>query len=153
MTAEERGMTVRFTSFDEVCVFLDRLDASVVSPGAWSQGQAFYHLAASIEGTTDGDDGPFDRVARLASTPQRLFVMKKGLPRGVSIPEEVRSRVDPPADVDRAEQLERLRRAMEGFDAGTGTPMPHPALGPLTRDEWRRFHLRHCEHHLDGFAG
>ena len=38
------------------------------------------------------------------------------------------------------------------FESRTG-PLPvHPALGPLTRDEWVRFHLRHCELHLGHLA-
>lgn len=33
--------------------------------------------------------------------------------------------------------------------AAFAEPLPaHPHLGPMTRDEWGRFHCLHCAHHL-----
>jgi hypothetical protein len=78
----------------------------------------------------------------------RLYVLRAGLPKGVAIPAAVREQVNPPPNVDEAQQLARLQRAIDALEAATGDLPPHPVFGPLTRDEWRRFHLRHCELHL-----
>jgi hypothetical protein len=141
--------TLRFASFAELHAFLSRLaGASIATSGDWAAGQIYYHLAASFEATCEPGVGPGARSGRLSKLPQRLFVLLFGFPRGVPIPAPLRDRLSPPDGLDEAEQLARLQKALDAFDASTHTPPPHPVLGPLTRREWRRLHLRHCEHHL-----
>ena len=53
--------------------------------------------------------------------------------------------------LDAATEAEALREAIGRFASTTGPFPAHPVLGPLTKEEWTRFHCLHCAHHL-GFA-
>ena len=86
-------------------------------------------------------DAVWDRIA--AVDPGIPLILQPVTPFG-----PVRERVEPPADADAVEQLARLRRAVDALDAYDGPLPEHPLLGPFTRDDWRKFHLRHCELHL-----
>lgn len=48
-----------------------------------------------------------------------------------------------------------LRATMEEFrdtlESGSKQPKPHPIFGPLTLDEWARFHVLHFKHHMTQF--
>jgi hypothetical protein len=140
---------VRLTSLSGLRSYLARLgEASVTTCGAWTAGQIYCHLAAGFEVTCEP---PADRAPwhmRFSKLPQRFYVLNFGFPRGVPIPAELRERLDPPPDVDRGEQLARLQRAVEAFDAKTADFPAHPVLGPFSRRQWCRLHLRHCELHL-----
>jgi hypothetical protein len=137
------------TSLDALRGHLDRLAAETLSPaGGWQVGQIFYHLAASFEASCTPSPSSGSQWARLRKLPLRLYVRCFGLPRGASIPAEVRARVEPLPEVDEAEQLARLRRAIDAFEAKRDAFPAHPLFGPLSRAGWRRFHLRHCELHL-----
>jgi hypothetical protein len=80
--------------------------------------------------------------------PMRLMVLRRGIPRGLRIPATVRDELTPPRGAEGSVELARLERAIGMFEACGSDPPRHPVLGELTRDEWREFHLRHCELHL-----
>ena len=67
-------------------------------------------------------------------------------------PERVMPRGMPSEEVRQA-MLPELQRMASGLDDcerrfGTRTKiMDHPFLGPLTADEWRKFHWVHGRHH------
>lgn len=89
--------------------------------------------------------------SRLKHAPIRLAALNGRLPRNVAIPDVVADRLTPPDVTDESQEHGRLGRAIEGFescDLGPGEWLPHPALGPLTGAEWRKFHLQHCSLHL-----
>jgi hypothetical protein len=140
---------LRFTSIADLREHLARLDgATVETTGGWDAGQIYYHLSASFEATFAPSRARASRWRRLRKLPLRMYVLRSGLPKGVAIPAAVREKVNPPPDADAAVQFARLLRAIDAFEAAEGDLPAHPVLGPLTRREWRRFHLRHCELHL-----
>ena len=141
-------MTMRLRNLDELRAHLDVLERSeITTSGTWTAGQIYYHLAAAFEITCAATGGP-GGGSRLRKLPLRLWALNVGLPRGVPIPTPVRDRVAPPPEAEPTEQLVRLRRAIDAFESHAGPLPAHPALGPMSRREWTRFHLRHCELHL-----
>ena len=49
---------------------------------------------------------------------------------------------------DRLSGMERLLCDAERVFGRGARSVTHPILGPLTPEEWRRFHLRHGLHHV-----
>ena len=116
--------------------------------GHWTAAQNFYHLAAAFEASLDGLPDGFPLVARKLIRPIRWFITRIRFPPSVPIPESIRHRLEPPFDVEFDTQKVRLLESIDQFREFSGTHPPHPVLGPLTRDEWVGFHLRHSQHHL-----
>lgn len=142
-------VSIRFRSFRDLRTHLAMLGgSSLTTTGSWNPGQVYFHLAASIEASCELPRARRSTWARFRKLPMRWYALRIGLPRGAGIPASVQDRVRPPAEVDESEQRERLASALQSFDANAPAAATHPILGPLTRDEWRRFHLRHCELHL-----
>jgi hypothetical protein len=54
----------------------------------------------------------------------------------------------PASEKDAAEGAADLRQAVAHFQAFRGPFDEHPMLGPLTPEQWTRFHCIHCAHHL-----
>jgi hypothetical protein len=121
-------------------------NAEVEMLGNWSLGQVFRHLSIAINGSVDG-------FAFRLSFPEIMFVrifMKKALLTQGIRPGYGRSRrwdSVMPAETSVEEGLAALRAAIFRFQTET-TRSPHPALGKLTSEEWKQFHLRHAELHM-----
>ena len=140
---------MRLKDFDQLRSYLDRLEREpATTTGQWTIGQMLYHLAAAVELSCTPPSHRPRGVSRLLRSPMRMVVLRRGLPRGVSIPAVVRRQLDPPTDADPSAQLARLRAAIDELEHTTSELAAHPYLGPMTHDEWCRFHLRHCEHHF-----
>lgn len=149
MMRSQSSSRLRFTTFDELRSFIDQLQSSRTSTtGKWSLGQIAYHLAGAVEMTCACAPARQGRWRRWLMWPFRTAVLRFGPPRGVSIPAEIQAQIDPPVESDASQQLARLRRSLELFERAQGPPPAHPKIGPLTRREWGRFHLRHAELHL-----
>ncbi len=116
--------------------------------GKWTAAQNFYHLAAAFDASVEGLPAGFPIVARKLIRPMRWFITHIRFPPSIPIPESIRSKLEPPVKADFETQKHRLLVSIERFKAFEGQPPAHPVLGPLTRNEWIGFHLRHCQHHL-----
>jgi hypothetical protein len=116
--------------------------------GRWTVGQIYYHLAAAFEASVDGLPPGYTQVVRCLIRPFRLLVTHIKFPPCLPIPHAIAKKLSPPADVDCEEQYKRLIHAVERFDKYDGPLPPHPVLGPLSRQQWIGFHLRHSQHHL-----
>lgn len=139
----------RLHTMDELRNLIVRLGCSNHRTyGNWTAGQIYFHLAAALEGSIDGLPPGYSRLARIFVRPFRSFVTKICFPPWLPIPKAISYKLAPPANVDCAEQYERLLRALDRFQLHEGMLAPHPVLGPLTRSEWIGFHLRHAQHHL-----
>lgn len=127
------------------------------SPRQWGKmnvQQMLSHLARSMEWVliSGGDEQPAwdGRPSRLIKF--IAFRVPLPWPRGIPNPND-------PASVDvSAEELESLRlrviEALEGmsrWEASDVAPS-HPAFGPLTTWEWRRWAFKHADHHLKQFG-
>ena len=136
----------------------DELNRSV--PGKWSVAEVFEHLYLSYTGTTKG----FSRVEEagkpsagrptLKNRLQTFVVVGLGyfprgrkspptaLPRGLS-PQKVMAEIA--SNVDEMDEI--ISRCAQKFGPDIKI-LDHPILGPLSANQWSKFHLVHGRHHL-----
>jgi hypothetical protein len=128
--------------------------------GKWSVAQVLEHLYLTYTGTLKGFDRCLKAGKPLASEPslkQRAFitlVVELGhFPNGRKAPERALPR-GMPADrvlADIGPQIAAMDKIIAQCEARYGTRtrvLDHPALGPLTARQWRKFHWVHGRHHL-----
>lgn len=128
-------------------------------PGKWSAAEVLEHLYLTYTGTTKG----FSRVLaaqKAATTPvtwaqrrNKLVVLGFGyLPSGREAPSFSRPRglvVDQVMSeiASKIGEMDDLITRCE-HELGTGNLLDHPILGPLSAQQWRKFHLVHGRHHV-----
>jgi len=140
-----------FAGLDEVMPDVERLLAGHATVGQWSLGQICNHLATAFHLLMDGRS---DSVPVTSTEEDRASILRMRFFRGNRFPEGKTAPVPalvPNAGLDDREEADTLRRAIDRFSAATGPFPAHPFLGPMTKDEWVRFHCIHAAHHL-GFA-
>ena len=127
--------------------------------GKWNAAQILEHLFLTYKNTNRGmarclqQGAPLATRATLLQRVATLIVVNLGyLPGGRKAPERATPRGMPPEEVQQAVAPE-LQRMGSGLDdcerrfGGRTKIMDHPFLGPLTADEWRKFHWVHGRHH------
>jgi Protein of unknown function (DUF1569) len=147
---------LRFATVDDVLRDAELLAeaarrGTLRATGNWTLGQALAHLATWVNMPFDGY--PEMRRPKWWMRPlrplMRWWLVNKGFPPGVRI-EGVEGGTFgiEPCEID--EGLGRLRAAL-GRLAREATTKTSPVFGPMAREEWVKFHLRHAELHLSFF--
>ena len=130
------------------------------SGGTWSPLEVLEHLSLSYTATTKGllramEAGRPKRARRTMGHRLRSFyVLGMGrFPSGIDAPKHT----VPGAGLG-DDPLRRFEDALVAMDASLADSerrfgrrtrvLVHPMLGPLTAEQWRRFHLVHGRHHL-----
>ncbi len=114
--------------------------------GEWQLGQVCNHLAGTINMSRDGFPvglpGPIKRVMRL------IFFgrVQRRIPTRLRIPTlpTLRQKESVPEE----DGIDRLAAAIERLDEEDAQFVESPVFGKVTRDQWKQFHLWHCEHHM-----
>lgn len=128
--------------------------------GKWSAAEVLEHLALTYGGTarafqkrvTEGPQGGSpsfkERLGHLLVLEMGVFPFKRKSPEPVA----------PRGNLCGKDALELLHRNLQEMDAafvayqakhGTkGRVAKHPILGPLTYEQWPKFHLNHARHHM-----
>jgi len=127
--------------------------------GKWNAARILEHLFLTYKNTNRGlakcleHGAPLVTRATLKQRLGTLIVVNLGyLPGGRKAPERATPRGMSPEEVQQAiaPELQKMGSGLDDcerrFGAGTKI-MDHPFLGPLTADEWRRFHWVHGRHH------
>ena len=127
--------------------------------GKWNSAQIVEHLYLTYTNTNKGIAKCMDGGVALATRAtvkhrvKSFVVTRLGyLPEGAKAPERAVPRGMPLEEV-REKLFGEIRRMAAGLDDcerrfGAGTKiMDHPILGPLTANEWRRFHWLHGRLH------
>ena len=127
--------------------------------GKWNATQIMEHLYLTYKNTNKGigrclEGGkPLATTSTMAHRMKRLVVVGLGyLPEGAKAPERAVPRGMSLEEV-RKEIHDEIQKMAAGLDDcehrfGASTRiMDHPILGPLTAEEWRRFHWLHGRHH------
>lgn len=142
------------------CVAAERRPAGLLRRGNWTIGQALNHIAAWIEYPFTGypaelvipDDvkaqarAAKDRIMRAPMHPgDRLPLDGPAAAAGTLATEVV------PADAGLA-RLESAARLLQSNAPSAPTPLPDPAFGVVTHDDWTQMTLRHAELHLSFFV-
>lgn len=137
--------TLRFDSFDDVMPDVERLLAGCTTVGHWSLGQICRHLAMALRVTVDLPATTPQDPTRWVTEARRRQIFERGfLPEGATAP----ARVFPTETRGERTEAEGLRRAIAYYRSSPGPVIPHVYIGPMTTEEWERFHLMHCAHHL-----
>ena len=129
-------------------------------PGKWCVAEVLEHLYLTYTGTIKG----FQRVAEagkpLATTQswtqrgRTIIVVGFGyLPSGREAPPVARPRGVPVEKVQaeigpKIAEMDDIMAQCEKNLGARRKLLDHPILGPLTADQWRKFHLVHSLHHI-----
>lgn len=129
-------------------------------PGKWCAAEVLEHLYLTYTGTIKGFERVVEAGKSLATAQTwaqrgRTFVVVGlgHLPSGREAPPVARPRGVPPEKV-RAEigpkigEMDDIIRRCEEKLGSRQKLLDHPILGPLTADQWRKFHLVHGLHHV-----
>jgi hypothetical protein len=128
--------------------------------GKWCTTEVLEHLYLTYRGTVKGFERCLEAHKPLARTPTlqdrlRTFVVV-GLgymPRGRKAPERSVPRGMAAEEVVQAmeRELAAMDHAIAQCEARFGKTtrvVDHPVLGPLTAEQWRKFHCVHGRHHV-----
>jgi hypothetical protein len=131
--------------------------------GKWSAAEVLEHLSITFGSTAKGlqkvlDAGRHPSAKRSAAQFfRKLVVIDIGyFPSGRKAPT-----FTVPTGISGEEALRRVRDYLPAMDQainecerrfGSKIIGPHPVIGPLTAEQWRRFHLIHTRHHMKQIA-
>ena len=128
-------------------------------PKRWSVAEIVEHLTRAYSGTAKGFERCLEKGASLAGAAtfaqgvRQFVVIDLGyFPQGREAPKHI----VPTGALDLPTVLDAVRRDLARLDAaavrtrqalGTGKMLDHPILGPMTVDQWLKFHAVHSRHH------
>jgi hypothetical protein len=127
--------------------------------GKWSAAQILEHLFLTYQHTNRGlakcveGGAPLATRATLKDWIATVIVLNFGhIPSGRKAPERAVPRGMPPEEARHAimTELERMGSSLNDCELKFGARtkvLDHPFLGPLTAQEWRKFHWVHGRHH------
>ena len=134
-------------------------DWSRAPAGKWSAAQILEHLLLTYKGTNRGLERCLAQGTPSVTRPTLkdrfavLLVVKVGyMPPGRKAPERTIPQGLSPEEVRKAipSEIRAMRLGLDDCERrfGPGTKiMDHPILGPLTAEEWCKFHWVHARHH------
>jgi hypothetical protein len=125
-------------------------------PRAWGRMTAhemMCHLADSFEVGLGERPAP-SRETWLRRTVARRVALHTNLawPKGINAVPEIEAGAGGTTPTDFEADRQRLVHLMRRFIAADAKYGKHPAMGPLTRDEWLIWGYRHADLHLRQFA-
>lgn len=126
---------------------LERLGPDWVNGTDWDLARVLHHLAQSIEYSMQGFPQLNSAAFRATVGPTALayFNWRGRMQHGLTEPIPGAPPLANGQPV--ASAVQRLRTAMQAFDAHTGALHPHFAYGPLDKPAYRRAHLLHLADH------
>jgi hypothetical protein len=131
--------------------------------GKWSAAQVLEHLSLAFSSTSKVMERAVQQGSANARPPTlrewlvTLVVVKMGyFPSGRQAPQWTL-----PRGLDPAKSVETICASLAEMDAkiaaaqakiGPGVVAVHPIIGPLTANQWRKFHWEHTRHHMKQIA-
>ena len=127
--------------------------------GKWSPGQILEHLFLTYKNSNRGvakcleKDAPLATSRTLKHRLSTLLVVNCGyMPEGRKAPERALPQGMPAGELRSIifMEIQKMESGLTDCERrlGAGTRiMDHPFLGPLTANQWRKFHLVHGRHH------
>jgi hypothetical protein len=128
-------------------------------PLRWSVTEIVEHLTRAYSGTAKGFERCLEGnkslagAATIAQGVRQFVVIELGyFPEGREAPKHIL----PTGTLDLPTVLDAVRRDLDRLDdaaartrqaLGTGKMLDHPILGPMTIDQWLKFHVVHSRHH------
>ena len=134
-------------------------DLAKAPAGKWAPAQILEHLLLTYRGTNFGiakcleRGAPLARQTTLKDRMAALLVVNFGyIPEGRKAPERAVPQGMAPAEVQHAlpSELQRMASGLDDCERQFGSNtkiLDHPFIGPLTANQWRKFHWVHGRHH------
>jgi len=139
---------VRYESLSDFLADAERQAAgSAQTLGNWTLAQIFDHLSRSMRVAVEGTDARFPWPARFFLRAIRKKFLRRPMKPGFRVPPKLERVLRPGEGLAIGQALQELREAASRFETAPQLA-PHPAFGPLTREEWRALSLRHAELHM-----
>ncbi len=136
---------LRFKTFEDALAELDRLEKGPVETlGRWSHYQILTHCAGAVEKSMDRFS---NRAPWLVRQTLGRWTKWRILRQGFFNPGMGKQKPDR-VEGDAKAAAVKLRESIAKFRAHQGPLDEHPFCGPLTREEWEKFHLYHLADHL-----
>ena len=133
--------------------------------GKWSAAQVLEHLYLTYAGSVKGferclqEGRPMARIPTLRERVAVFAVTGMGyFPEGRKAPERTvpRGMAEEGLVAAMRAQIATMDKLITECETRFGRStliLDHPALGPLTAREWRKFHLAHARHHMKQILG
>jgi hypothetical protein len=144
---------LQFDTLDEIVPDAENLLAKgYEKAGNWDLAQVCGHLAEWLRFPVEGfPKAPAPIRAMLWVMRKTIgrkkflgYITERTFPSGKpTMPQSV-----PPPGGDPREAIEKMRRSVNGLKEYTGTIVPSPLFGAMTKDEAVRMQLVHAAHHL-----
>ncbi len=112
--------------------------------GNWSLGEICHHLAKGFEMATAGTTAQFPWLLRKLGPYLKKWVLSRPFVPGFKAPNSGGLVANPQ---EAAVGVAALERAIAQF-RDAAELRTHPVFGPMSRDEWDRFQMRHAALHL-----
>jgi len=140
--------TLHFHTLDDLAQDIQALHKSgATSSGDWTPGQIVWHVAAVMQASIEGFPFSFSFPLRILGRLIRQRSLTKGFPRGLKIPGKARPAFDPLPGMTFDVAVAGLAATI--LKAGQSKmTQASPIFGPLTHEQWVRFHCRHAELHF-----
>jgi hypothetical protein len=139
---------VRFHELRDVVSEVERLLPGHRTLGRWTLAQICNHLAGALRCTVEGFPADLSVPWIVQQTAGRVafrVILATGwIIEGFKLP----AKYLPAAELDAAQEAAALAKAIERFETSPTPLAPHFLFGPLTRQQWARYHCIHCAHHL-----
>lgn len=150
--AKPERRKLKFSTLDKVVLDAENLQAQGYEKlGNWDLGQICPHLADWMSFPIDGFPKPPPPI-RFMLWGLRItigkMIYRKILSEGMRSGSQTMPQTVHQPGSDSSAALEKLKQAVERFEAHTGTLYPSPLFGALNKDEALRLQLVHCAHHL-----
>ena len=130
---------LQFSTLDDIAAEAERLSAGRVRQlGNWSVGQATAHLARTMRMSLDGDPARAPWPIRMLLKLVKRHVLTKGMRPGFKLPKPAAEKYISGPQISHEQGLSELRNSIARLKAEPQRH-PHPAFGPLTREEWSSF--------------
>ncbi|MCB0600196.1 MAG: DUF1569 domain-containing protein [Saprospiraceae bacterium] len=136
----------------EVVTFLDRIESNPDIPvsGDWDAFQNLSHCALTMEFTLEGYPLMHSKLFRVTvgKLAFHYFDWRGYMQHDTSEPTKGTKPFPPNGTLA---GIQRLRKAINAFDAWQGKLQPHEAFGSLTKNQYAHFHSMHIANHLEQF--
>lgn len=114
--------------------------------GNWSLGEICQHLAKAMRVSTDGAPGRAPWYLRMVGPLLKNRIINNPMSPGFTLPPAMAGTFLPDCAETEA-GVSELEQAVARMNDASGRH-PHPVFGTLSREEWDKLHMRHCEMHL-----
>jgi len=134
---------LKFADAGDVAAEVRLLRKGYQRAGNWSLEQICWHLNKALSYSMQPVESTAARVGLIRRLQLRIILATKRIPLRVRAPQRIM-----PSDETDASAIDEFLLTLQVLQAYDGQFAPHRLFGPISRDQFFRFHMIHCGHHL-----